>query len=256
MNVTVVKVGGKVIEDETSLDALLKDFSSIAGNKILVHGGGKLATTLSERLGVETKMVDGRRITDAQTLDVVTMVYAGLCNKKIVAKLQKRNVNAIGFSGADLDLIRSKKRAVKDIDYGFVGDVTAVESDVLLTLFDMGATPVISPITHDGKGQLLNTNADTIASEVACSLARSQCNVTLMYCFEKPGVLSDANDDKSVIPSITYEEFKQYQEEGVISEGMIPKLDTGFDALKQGVKYVVITDVKGVKGIGGTRLEL
>ncbi len=256
MNVTIVKVGGKVVEEPESLDTLLNDFAAIAGNKILVHGGGRSATKLSEKLGIEAKMVEGRRITDEATLDVVTMVYAGLVNKNIVAKLQKRNVNAIGLSGADLDVIHSVKRPVKTIDYGFVGDVVGVQSDVLVSLFEQSAVPVMSPITHDGNGQLLNTNADTIASELACALGRAGCNVTLIYCFEKPGVLRDANDDNSVIPSITHEEFKEYQESGVISEGMIPKLDNGFNALRQGVRYVVITNVGGLKRGGGTRLEL
>ncbi len=255
MNVTIVKVGGKVVEESESLNALLDDFAHIAGNKILVHGGGRSATKLSERLGIEAKMVDGRRITDAATLEVVTMVYAGLVNKNIVAQLQKRNVNAIGFTGADLDVVRSVKRPVKDIDYGFVGDVTSVGIEALISIFEQGAVPVFSPITHDGKGQLLNTNADTIASELACALAR-ECNVTLIYCFEKPGVLLDPNDDKSVIPSLSYEEFKEYQESGVIVDGMIPKLDNGFNAIRQGVKYVVISNVEGLKNGGGTRLEI
>ncbi len=255
MNLTIVKVGGKVVEEPESLNTLLNDFAAIAGNKILVHGGGRSATKLSERLGIEAKMVEGRRITDAATLEVVTMVYAGLVNKNIVAQLQKRNVNAIGFSGADLDIVRSVKRPVKTIDYGFVGDVVGVQTDVLASLIEQGAVPVFSPITHDGNGQLLNTNADTIASELARALARV-CNVTLIYCFEKPGVMLNPDDDKSVIRSLTYDEFKEYQESGVIVDGMIPKLDNGFEALRQGVKYVVIANTDGLKNGGGTRLEL
>lgn len=255
MNITIVKVGGKVVEEAESLDALLNDFAAIAGNKILVHGGGRSATRIGERLGIQAKMVEGRRITDAETLEVVTMVYAGLVNKNIVAQLQRRNVNAIGFTGADLDIIHSVKRPVKTIDYGFVGDVVGVQTDVLLSLIEQSAVPVFSPITHDGKGQLLNTNADTIASELACALGH-KCNVTLIYCFEKPGVLLDANDDNSVIRSLNYEEFKQYQEDGVIVDGMIPKLDNGFAALRQGVRHVVISNVEGLKNGGGTRLEL
>lgn len=255
MKLTIIKVGGKVVEETESLNTLLDDFSAIAGNKILVHGGGRSATKLSERLGIEAKMVEGRRITDAETLNVVTMVYAGLVNKNIVAQLQKRKVNAIGFTGADLDIITSVKRPVKTIDYGFVGDVVSVQTEVLMSLIEQGAVPVVSPIGHDGKGQLLNTNADTIASELARAFGR-ECDVTLVYCFEKPGVLLDANDDKTVIPTLDYNLFKQYQEEGIIVEGMIPKLDNGFDALRCEVKSVVITNTDGLRNGGGTTLVL
>lgn len=255
MKLTIIKVGGKVVEEPESLNTLLDDFSAIAGNKILVHGGGRSATKLSERLGIEAKMVDGRRITDAQTLDVVTMVYAGLVNKNIVAQLQKRNLNAIGFTGADLDIITSVKRPVKTIDYGFVGDVKSVQTEVLLSLIEQGAVPVVSPIGHDGNGQLLNTNADTIASELARAFSR-ECDVTLVYCFEKPGVLLNADDDTTVIPTLDYKLFKQYQEEDIIVEGMIPKLDNGFDALRCGVKSVVITNTDGLRRGGGTTLVL
>lgn len=255
MKLTIIKVGGKVVEEPESLNTLLDDFSAIAGNKILVHGGGRSATKLSERLGIEAKMVDGRRITDAQTLDIVTMVYAGLVNKNIVAQLQKRKLNAIGFTGADLDIITSVKRPVKTIDYGFVGDVKSVQTEVLLSLIEQGAVPVVSPIGHDGNGQLLNTNADTIASELARAFSR-ECDVTLVYCFEKPGVLLNADDDTTVIPTLDYKLFKQYQEEGIIVEGMIPKLDNGFDALRCGVKSVVITNTDGLRRGGGTTLVL
>lgn len=255
MKLTIIKVGGKVVEEPESLNTLLDDFSAIAGNKILVHGGGRSATKLSERLGIEAKMVDGRRITDAQTLDVVTMVYAGLVNKNIVAQLQKRKLNAIGFTGADLDIITSVKRPVKTIDYGFVGDVKSVQTEVLFSLIEQGAVPVVSPIGHDGNGQLLNTNADTIASELARAFSR-ECDVTLVYCFEKPGVLLNADDDTTVIPTLDYKLFKQYQEEGIIVEGMIPKLDNGFDALRCGVKSVVITNTDGLRRGGGTTLVL
>lgn len=254
-NLTIIKVGGKVVEEADSLTRLLDDFALVAGNKILVHGGGRSATKMCERLGIEQKMVDGRRITDAATLDVVTMVYAGLVNKTIVAQLQKRNVNAFGITGADLDIIRSAKRPVKDIDYGFVGDVKEVQTKTLLTLIDEGAVPVVSPITHDGNGQLLNTNADTMASELARALCTS-CNVTLVFCFEKPGVLMNPDDDESVIPSINYEEFLEYKEQGVIVDGMIPKLENGFAAIKLGVRSVFITNTDGLRKGGGTRLEL
>lgn len=244
-----------MVEDKDTLNTLLDDFASIAGNKILVHGGGRAADKMLNRLGVEIKKVDGRRITDEATIEVVTMVYAGLVNKNIVAQLQKRSVNALGFTGADLNIIRSVKRPVKDIDYGFVGDVASVQTDVLYSLIEQGAVPVVSPITHDGNGLLLNTNADTIASELARALVHD-CNVTLIYCFEKPGVMLNPNDESTVIPTLTYDEFKEYQESGVINEGMIPKLDNGFDALRLGVASVFITNTAGLKKGGGTRLIL
>lgn len=254
-NLTIVKVGGAVVEDPTTLNTLLDDFAAMQGNKLLVHGGGRAADKLLNRLGVEIKKVDGRRITDKETIDVVTMVYAGLVNKNIVAQLQRRGVNALGFTGADLNIILSHKRPVKTIDYGFVGDVDSVQTEVLFSLIEQGAVPVVSPITHDGRGQLLNTNADTIASELARALAKS-CGVTLVYCFEKPGVLMDATDDNSVICTLTYDKFKEYQATGIINEGMIPKLDNGFDAIRAGVVSVVITNTDGLKNGGGTRLTL
>lgn len=255
MILTIVKVGGAVVEAIDSLNTLLDDFATIQGPKILVHGGGRAADKMLNRLGIEIKKVDGRRITDQDTIDVVTMVYAGLVNKNIVAQLQKRGVNALGFTGADLNIIKSHKRPVKTIDYGFVGDVESVQTNVLFSLIEQGAVPVVSPITHDGQAQLLNTNADTIASELARALA-SSCPVTLVYCFEKPGVLLDANDDNSVIPTLTYDKFKEYQASGIINEGMIPKLDNGFDAIRMGVTSVVITNTDGLKNGGGTRLVL
>lgn len=255
MELTIIKVGGAVVEDSTTLNTLLDDFATMQGNKLLVHGGGRAADKMLNRLGVEIKKVDGRRITDKETIDVVTMVYAGLVNKNIIAQLQKRKVNALGFTGADLNIILSHKRPVKTIDYGFVGDVDSVQTEVLFSLIEQGAVPVVSPITHDGNGQLLNTNADTIASELARALAKS-CNVTLVYCFEKPGVLMNANDDNSVIETLTYDKFKEYQASGIINEGMIPKLDNGFDAIRMGVKSVVITNTDGLKTGGGTRLML
>jgi len=243
--ITIVKVGGKIVEDEESLQRLLADFSTIAGNKILVHGGGRLATTIAEKLGIESKMVDGRRITDAETLKVVTMVYAGLVNKNIVAKLQSKYVNALGLTGADMNIILSDKRPVKDIDYGFAGDVKFVNAEALIDLLKQNVVPVISPITHDGKGNLLNTNADTIAGEVAKSLSYDY-DVTLIYCFEKKGVLMDENDENSIIPEIDEELFKQYVEEGIISGGMIPKLENAFHALKSGVRTIVITEASEI----------
>jgi acetylglutamate kinase len=238
---TLVKVGGKIVEEEQSLKQLLADFNSISGNKVLVHGGGRSATAIAKQLNIETKMVDGRRITDKPMLDVVTMVYAGLVNKNIVAGLQAFGCNAVGFCGADMDIIRSVKRPVKEIDYGFVGDVVDVNTDELRLLLEQGVTPVIAPLTHNGKGMLLNTNADTIASELAIGLSE-HFNVNLVYCFEKDGVLSNPDDDSSVIHELDMQLYRQYKEDGTIAAGMIPKLDNAFRALGNGVKSVVITN--------------
>lgn len=250
---TIIKVGGKVVEEPESLNALLDQFSKISGNKILVHGGGRAATEMASRLGVETKMVDGRRITDEAMLEVVTMVYAGLVNKKIVAGLQARGCNAFGITGADLDFIRAHKRPVKEIDYGFVGDVEEVNTHELKLLINENTIPVIAPLTHDGKGNLLNTNADTIASEVAIELSRNY-NVYLFYCFEKKGVLTDPEDESSIIYDLDASLFKKYQDEGIINAGMIPKLDNGFKAKRNGVKEVLITNVENIATGRGTRL--
>ena len=255
-HLVIIKVGGKIVEEEASLKSLLKDFSRIAGGKILVHGGGKSATALSERLGIETKIVEGRRITDAETLKVATMVYAGLVNKTVVAGLQALGNNAIGLTGADLDIIRAAKRPVGAIDYGFVGDINWINSNALAELLVNGAIPVIAPITHDGKGSLLNTNADTIASELATSLS-SKYEVRLVFCFEKPGVLMNEADEKSVIPEIDPTLFAELKTKGVITAGMIPKLENGFNALRRGVTSVVITNAQGLSGgLRGTRLVL
>ena len=252
---TIVKVGGKVVEEAATLHALLNDFAKLGGHKMLVHGGGRSATRLSERLGIDAQMHQGRRITDLPTLEVVTMVYAGLVNKNIVAALQAMNINALGFTGADLNLIRAVKRPVTTIDYGFVGDVAAVQTDVAAGLIGQGVVPVVSPITHDGHGQLLNTNADTMASALATALA-PLFDVNLVYCFEKPGVMLDQNDNNSVITSLNHIEFKRLQGEGIINEGMIPKLDNGFAAIDAGVKKVIITNIEGLKSgsFGGTTL--
>lgn len=203
-HVTIVKVGGKIVESPDSLSQLLEDFSSLEGLKLLVHGGGRSATKLAERLGIETKMVEGRRITDEAMLEVVTMVYGGLVNKKIVAQLQSIGLNSVGLTGADLNVIRSEKRPVKDVDYGWVGDVREVNTDMLAMLLESGVIPVIAPLTHDGKGHILNTNADTMAGETAKALAE-KFDVTLVYCFEKAGVLLDENDDNSVVNTIDKE---------------------------------------------------
>ncbi len=237
---TVIKVGGKIVEEEATLAQLLDGFSKIEGRKVLVHGGGRSATAMATRLGIESKMVNGRRITDEETLKVVTMVYAGLVNKNIVARLQSMNVNALGLTGADLNYMRSDKRPVKDVDYGFVGDVKEVNADLLADLIHKGVVPVLAPLTHDKKGNMLNTNADTIAAEAAKALTK-HFEVTLVYCFEKKGVLRDENDDESVISEITRPMFEKYVADGVIQGGMIPKLENSFDAIHAGVSRVVIT---------------
>ncbi|MCI5581081.1 MAG: acetylglutamate kinase [Phocaeicola plebeius] len=251
---TVIKVGGKIVEEPETLNRLLSDFSALPGYKVLVHGGGRSATQLAARLGIESHMVNGRRITDAETLKVVTMVYGGLVNKNIVAGLQAKGVNAIGLTGADMDVIRSVKRPVQEVDYGFVGDVTQVNTDLLVSLIHQGVVPVMAPLTHDGAGHLLNTNADTIAGETAKALAR-HFEVTLVYCFEKKGVLRDADDDDSVIPVITPELFRQYVEQGIIQGGMIPKLENSFSAVAAGVHQVIITLATAIDGQSGTVIK-
>lgn len=250
---TIIKVGGKVVEDNQSMNALLDQFKKISGYKILVHGGGNTATEIAARLGIETKMVNGRRITDSEMLEVAAMVYGGLVNKKIVAALQARNCNALGLTGADLGFIRSRRRPVKDIDYGFVGDVEEVNSRELRLLLNENVIPVIAPLTHDGNGQLLNTNADTIAAEIATELS-AYFNVFLFFCFEKKGVLMDQNDEKSIIFELDSMLFQQYIEDGIISEGMIPKLENGFRAKRKGVKEILITNAENIATGRGTRL--
>ena len=246
---TVIKVGGKIVEEEQTLQKLLADFAAIDGRKVLVHGGGRSATKLAAELGIESKMVNGRRITDAETLKVVTMVYGGLVNKNIVAGLQAHDVNAMGLTGADMNVIRSVKRPVKEVDYGFVGDVKQVNGALLSDLIQKGIVPVMAPLTHDGEGHMLNTNADTIAGETAKALAQF-FDVTLVYCFEKKGVLRNEDDDDSVIPSITEAEFKQLVDEGVIQGGMIPKLENSFEAIAAGVSEVVITKASAISQPG------
>ncbi|KAA6312742.1 Acetylglutamate kinase, partial [termite gut metagenome] len=252
---TLIKVGGKIVEEESSLNQLLNDFSAIKGYKVLVHGGGRSATKIAAQLGIESRMVDGRRITDAETLKVVTMVYGGLVNKNIIAGLQARGINALGLTGADMDVIRSVKRPVKEVDYGFVGDVSKVNVSFLAELIQRDIVPVMAPLTHDGKGNMLNTNADTIAGETAKVLS-AFFDVTLIYCFEKKGVLRNENDDDSVIPQITRAGFERYVAEGVIQGGMIPKLQNSFDAIEAGVSEVVITLASAINGKEGTHVVL
>lgn len=248
---TIIKVGGKIVEEPDTLAALIADFARIPGLKLLVHGGGRSATRLATQLGIEQKMVDGRRITDADTLRIVTMVYGGLVNKNIVTSLQAEGINAIGLTGADMDIIRSHRRPAGEIDYGFVGDVDRVDAQAIARLLDTGLVPVIAPLSHDGHGSMLNTNADTIASEVARALA-PLFDTTLTFCFEKPGVLADENDDSSVIKKIGRATYQQLRDRSIIAGGMIPKLDNAFKALNSGVKEVIITkaDAIAVPGSG------
>lgn len=249
---TVVKVGGAVVEDEEQLARLLNDFAAIEGNKVLVHGGGRRATKVAASLGIESKMVNGRRITDRDMLEVVTMVYGGLVNKNVVARLQANGVNALGLTGADMDVLRSRKRPIKDgIDFGYVGDVERADGKALQTLIEAGIVPVMAPLTHDGKGNILNTNADTIAGETAKALAPFY-DVTLIYSFEKKGVLANPDDDDSVIPTITPADFERYKSDGTVAGGMIPKLENAFAAIDAGVGRVIITLASAIDGKHGT----
>ena len=243
-----------MVEDELQLSQLLRDFSAIEGRKVLVHGGGRKATKMAERLGIETKMVNGRRITDTDMLEVVTMVYGGLVNKNLVARLQANGVNAIGLTGADANAICSHKRPLKEgVDYGWVGDVDSVAYETLGQLIEAGITPVMAPLTHDGEGHILNTNADTIASETAKGLAHLY-DVTLIFSFEKKGVLSNPDDDESVIPTITHEDFGRYKADGTISGGMLPKIENALSAVDAGVGRVIITLATAIDGQHGTAI--
>jgi acetylglutamate kinase len=250
---TIIKVGGKVVEDTQQLNLLLDQFNRFSGNKILEHGGGNTATEIAGKLGIENEMIDGRRITSKSMLDVVTMVYGGLVNKKIVAGLQARGCNAIGLTGADLNLISAEKRPVGNIDYGFVGDVNDVNSRELRLLLNENVVPVVAPITHDGNGSLLNTNADTIAAELAIELS-GHYSTFLFYCFDKPGVLLDPDNDSSMIYELQAEQFNDYKQKNIISTGMLPKLENGFRAKRNGVKEVLITNTENLSSGRGTRL--
>ena len=249
---TLIKVGGAIVEDEAQLNSLLQHFTAIEGRKVLVHGGGRRATQVAAQLGIESKMVNGRRITDAEMLQVVTMVYGGLVNKNLVAKLQAQGVNALGLTGADMDVLRSHRRPIKNgVDCGFVGDVDKADGARLQQLIEQGITPIMAPLTHDGAGNILNTNADTIAAETAKALA-PYYDVTLIFCFEKAGVLADANDDSSVIPTINHEDFSRYVADGTISGGMIPKIENALAAVDAGVERVIITLANAIDGKHGT----
>lgn len=255
-HLTIIKVGGKIVENSESLNSLLKDFAAVEGKKLLVHGGGRSATQMAARLGVETKMVDGRRITNEAMLEVVTMVYGGLVNKRIVAGLQALGIDAVGLTGADMNIVLSDKRKVSAVDYGWVGDVKRVNAEAVATLIESGCCPVVAPLTHDGCGHMLNTNADTMAGEMAKAMA-AHYDVTLMFCFEKPGVLADENDDSSLIPTITPAVLDDLKRRGVVSGGMIPKLDNAIACVSAGVESVVITQADRIADpYAGTKICL
>ncbi len=254
----IIKIGGNVIDNDAKLSAFLHDFASVNHKKILIHGGGRLATSLAEKLGIPQQMIDGRRITNEETLRIITMVYAGSVNKNIVALLQSFGCNALGVCGADGNLVLSHKRIHSDIDYGYAGDIDTVNTDLLRSLLAMNLTLVVAPVTHDQKGQLLNTNADTIAQEIANALA-ADYEVQLIYAFEKSGVLLDANDDGTCIASIGPSYYSQLKTEGKIFAGMIPKIDNAFEALQKGVKQVVIGKAEQMEALianqAGTKIS-
>lgn len=235
----IIKIGGQIVDEVNALERFLKALCAIKTPCLLVHGGGKMATRLCEQLDIPVKMIEGRRVTDASTLNVIVQIYGGSINKQLVAHLQAIGKNAIGLSGADGDLIRAKKRDHPEIDYGFVGDITHVNTSLLDLLLKEGLLPVLAPITHTGNGQLLNTNADTMAQTIASSMARTH-KITLVFGFEKPGVLRDNDDQSSVIRQITASDFKALKTKGIVKEGMIPKLENAFEAVKAGVDRVII----------------
>lgn len=257
----VIKIGGNVIDDSGNLSEFLKVFSNIEAKKILVHGGGKIATAIGDKLGIQSKYIDGRRITDDETIDLVTMVYGGLVNKKIVANLQSAQCNAIGITGADANLLPAKKRAVKEIDYGWAGDVDAenIDADSWKLFLENGLTPVAAPLTHDNNGHMLNTNADTIASVIAVSLS-SQYEVSLIFCFEKNGVLENVDDENSVINAISLDNYLALKKSNKLFAGILPKIDNAFDAINKGVNEVVIGNSSHlsqlINGSGGTKISL
>lgn len=254
----IVKIGGNIVDSPEALGAFLADFAAMPGPKILVHGGGKEATRLSSALGIETKMIDGRRVTDRETLDVVTMTYAGLINKRIVALLQSLGCNAIGLSGADANVIPATRRKPNPIDYGFVGDIDPerVNADFISMLCAAGYVPVFCAICHDGEGSPLNCNADSVAAAVAAGTARVASPVRLTYCFEKPGVMLDVDDDSSVIPVVTAESFERLKADGVVAKGMIPKIHNALCSVEQGVSEVRICQAEALCAQGGTTIVL
>lgn len=256
--ISIIKIGGNIIDNEANLASFLNAYAAVEGKKILIHGGGKLATKMAADLNIPQQMVDGRRITDAATLKIVTMVYAGYINKNIVAALQSKNIQALGICGADANIIRAHKRINASTEYGFVGDIDAVDSEKIIQLFEAGLSLVIAPITHDGAGQLLNTNADTMAQAIATAVS-SMYEVSLVYSFEKKGVLSDIQNNDSVIPVINPENYTSLKASGQVNEGMIPKLDNAFEALQKGVNRVIIGDAldieKLIAGKAGTTIQ-
>jgi acetylglutamate kinase len=251
----IIKIGGNCIDNPTELNTFLENFAALSEPKILIHGGGKIATQISQKLGIVSKLVEGRRITSKEELEVVTMVYAGLINKKIVATLQSKNCNALGLSGADGNSILSKKRPVKTIDYGFVGDIEEINTEIIDFLLQKNIVPVFSAITHDKKGNLLNTNADTIASSLAVALSQ-EYETTLIYCFEKKGVLRNIEDENSVISKLKFEEYEELKKQEIIYQGMIPKLDNCFDALQKGVQKVIISNIDFIKNTDSEHTEI
>jgi acetylglutamate kinase len=256
--ISIIKIGGNIIDNEANLASFLNAYAAVEGKKILIHGGGKLATKMAADLNIPQQMVDGRRITDAATLKIVTMVYAGYINKNIVAALQSKNIQALGICGADANIIRAHKRINASTDYGFVGDIDVVDSKKIIQLLEAGLSLVIAPITHDGAGQLLNTNADTMAQAIATAVS-SMYEVSLVYSFEKKGVLSDIQNNDSVIPVINPENYTSLKAGGQVNEGMIPKLDNAFEALQKGVNRVIIGDAldieKLIAGKAGTTIQ-
>ena len=235
----IIKIGGNVVDDANLLDNFLNDFVQIKTPKILIHGGGKIATELAQKLNIAQTMIEGRRVTDSETLKIATMVYAGLVNKNIVAKLQSKQCNAIGLSGADANVISGEKRNHPTIDFGFVGEIIAINTDQIISFIKQGLVPVFCPIIHDSEGTLLNTNADTIATQIAIALAKIY-QVNLSFCFEKKGVLRNPDDDESYIPSINKSEYEKLKASKIISNGMIPKLDNAFEAISNGVNKVLL----------------
>lgn len=255
--IKVVKIGGNVIDNEAALTRFAADFAALEGPKILVHGGGKLATRLAEKLEIPTTMIDGRRVTDRQTLDVVTMVYAGLINKHVVALLQANGCNAIGLSGADANVVKATRRAAKPVDFGFVGDIAVegVDAEFVLSLTERGVVPVFCSIMHDGAGTLLNCNADSVASAVVVAVAQ-KADTELVFCFEKAGVMADIDDPNSVIAEIRPQSYKTLLADGVVNKGMIPKIDGAFRALESGVKVVTIKHSEALNVESGTKIML
>ena len=256
--ISIIKIGGNIIDNEANLASFLSAYAAVEGKKILIHGGGKLATKMAADLNIPQQMVDGRRITDAATLKIVTMVYAGYINKNIVAALQSKNINALGICGADANIIKAHKRINATTDYGFVGDIDVVDSEKIIQLLEAGLSLVVAPITHDGAGQLLNTNADTMAQAIATAIS-SMYEVSLVYSFEKKGVLSDIHNNDSVISVINPENYASLKAGGQVNEGMIPKLDNAFEALQNGVNRVIIGDAldieKLIAGKAGTTIQ-